>query len=523
MPHPLTSLPLLVALLPSWAWAQDPNDPFAWTEPPPEEQLANDLTEIPLGKGALFVPSLTGSQNEPPVILVDNDHVFDIPTGERVLIDPGPYVVIVSPGSPGLGIGQAIDIVEGETTLVPVNWGALRIDVTDNKRVPHRGTYELIRADTREPYGTGFGADTLQGEQLMTWLLPPGLYRIVKQGASYRSLTNWATVYIPEGGFVRYRLVTDPETGEFLAAGQLLPDDFGVIENADNRWFTSLVLGLDGSLVQHQNVVGSSNQLLLAGNLFIDGQVAYNAGAQHITLLAQVEQGASQIRPQQGDPQPFVKGIDRIRGDLLYTWYLGEAIGPYARVAAETQAFRTDLLVAEDTVFIRQLADGTAEEEVVTANNTFSIADAWQPTIVREGVGLNTRFLNNRWFTLNWRIGFGLRQNMYGGAFFLDDNPATAAVEYRESASFYQEGIESTIVATALLPGWAVYSTDLEVFSDFQTFTSPSLEWRNTLSLRLTRNLSLNYYVNVDYLPQVVADDIQLEQSVLFRASWDLL
>ena len=46
-----------------------------------------------------------------------------------------------------------------------------------------RAGYDVINSLTREPYGTGFGVDTLQGETLRTWLLPPGLYLIVQPGA----------------------------------------------------------------------------------------------------------------------------------------------------------------------------------------------------------------------------------------------------------------------------------------------------------------------------------------------------
>ena len=61
----------------------------------------------------------------------------------------------------------------------------------------------------------------------MTWLLPPGVYRIVRPGSNYRALRDFATVYVPEAGFVRYRLVLDPDTGEFQGSGVLLPDEFG--------------------------------------------------------------------------------------------------------------------------------------------------------------------------------------------------------------------------------------------------------------------------------------------------------
>jgi hypothetical protein len=62
----------------------------------------------------------------------------------------------------------------------------------------------------------------------------------------------------------------------------------------------------------------------------------------------------------------------------------------------------------------------------------------------------------------------------------------------------------------------------VELFADFQELDAPSVEWRNTFTLRLTRNLSLNYYLNLDHVPQVV-DTLQTDQSLLLRASWELL
>jgi hypothetical protein len=499
-------------------------DPFAWTEPTPEAQLAADRTEIPLGKGALFVPTITGSLNEPPVILVEGTRgeVTDVPTGERVLVDPGSYVVIVSSGSPMQGVGTSVDVKEGETTVVPVTWGALRIEVTDDRRVPHRGSYELIRAESREPYGTGFGADTLQGESLMTWLLPPGVYRIVRPGSNYRALRDFATVYVPESGFVRYRLVLDPDTGEFQGSGVLLPDEFGSPNDQATRWFSSLVVGAVGSLAQQQNVIGVNNQLTAAGSLFVDGQLSYNLGRHRVTTLMQVEAGASQITPQESDALPLVKTRDRLRLDGLYTFYAKPWLGPYARVTGESQAFSTDVLVTEDTTLQREFSNGSVQSEFVPANETFFVANPWEPSLFRQGTGMNARFVNNRWFTLNLRLGLGLRQNLYGGAWVIEDLPRTPEIEYRQVDSFNQEGVESTIIATARLPGWVVYATDVELFADFQELEKPSIEWRNTLTLRITRNLSLNYYLNLERAPQVV-DTLQFEQSVLLRASWAIL
>lgn len=524
MSHRVTTLAFLAFLLSLFAAAPAlaQSDPFPWDQPPPDAQLAHDHTVIPLGKGALLVPTMTDPALEPPVILVKPDqNVLDIPTGERVILDPGTYTVIVSPSTPGQGVAITVEVVDAETTMVPVKWGALRIEVTDGRRVPSRGGYELIRADTREPIGTGFGADTLQGEALLTWLVPPGLYRIVRIGNDYRALKDFASVYVPEGGFVRYRLVQDPDTGSFLGAGVLLPDEFGTPKTQNSPWFKSLILGADGAFSQQSNVVGLANQSVLSGNLFADGQFSYHRDDHTVTLLGQVEEGAQQVRPTGTAALPFVKSRDRLRGDLLYTWFPHEHVGPYARVAAETQAFDTNLVVAVPTDFTRLFADGTTASEHVDPGSWFHIADAWRPSILREGAGLNWRLSTNRWYTLNLRAGLGLRQNEFGGAWLPQDDPATPALEYAEVLSYGSIGGESTIIATVKLPGWATWSTDLDLFLDART-GQPTIEWRNTVSLRVTRNLSVNWFGNVDYYPQI-ASRPQIDQSVLLRASFSLL
>jgi hypothetical protein len=349
------------------------------------------------------------------------------------------------------------------------------------------------------------------------------VYRIVRPGGNYRALRDFATVYVPPGGFVRYRLVLDPNTGDFQGSGVLLPDEFGSPADPSTLWFTSMVIGAQGSLTQTTNVVGVNNQLILSGSLFVDGQVAYNVRRHSSSALLSIEEGASRIDPQDSPPLPIVKTRDRLRLDLLYTYFAKDWLGPYVRAAGETQAFVTDVLVTEDTTVRRTYSDGRESDEVVAANDTFFVANAWEPTLFREGTGLNTRLFHNRWLSLNVRVGFGLRQNLYAGAWVVEDDASTDPIEYTQVDSFNQTGLESTIIATAKLPGWIVYQTDLELFAEFDDdFTEPIIEWRNTATLRITRNVSLNYFLNIEKLPQVV-DTLQFEQSLLLRASWTVL
>jgi hypothetical protein len=520
-------LSLLLAAVPALA-----DDTYAWIEAPAEQQLAEDETVIPVGKGAVFVPSITGPEYEPPAMLVSDEEVISVPLGQRFIVDPGQYVVVVSAGSPAQGVSQAIAVLEGETTLVPVTWGAVRIEVTDDHRIPHRGSYEIISAETREVVGTGFGADTLQGEILQTWLLAPGLYRLVKVGKDFRALKDYATVQVPEAGFVRYRLVLDEDTGEFLGAGVLLPDEFATAMRENQRWFRSVVVGFDGSLVKSQNVVGAVNQTQYSASGYADAQLAFTAKPHQFTGLAQVEEGVSQVIPQEGSPQPMLKGTDRLRADLLYTYSLEGRTGPYVRNSADSQAFPTHVLVTDETTVLIEELDGSTTSETYAANDTLRTAGAGYPTLFREGVGINTSFLEkNRSTNFNLRLGYGMRQNLYGGALVMDDIASTEEIEYRAVDTWFEQGVEATIVASVRLPGWVVYATDVELFAPFRTFelqtgpgedrVLPSVSWRNTLSVRLTRNLALNYYLNVVSEPQVL-DELQVEQSLLLRTSWAL-
>jgi len=516
---------LLLALCAAHAQSDEQEvDPYRWVAAPLVEQM-DEATQVELraGKGAVYVPTVSNPADEPAVLIVDERKVRTHGTGEVVPLRAGSYVVIISSGTPSQGVSVPVEVFKGEITEVPVTWGGLRVEVVDERLIPHRGSYDLIRMDDRQAYGTGFGVDTLQGEALQTWLVPPGLYKLVQPGGNYRSRTDFATVHVPEAGFVRYRLVVDPDTGEFRGAGVVLPGEFGDIQaKRGSRWANSLVLGADGALTQSRNVIGLVNQMVVTGDVFLDGQMVYTGTKHFFSVLGQLEEGWSQVRPQEAEPLPLLQTRDSARLDGLYTYFMTPRVGPYIRGASETRLFPSHVLLTEDTTIVAIDPQGNEVREDFAANETWRVSDAFTPTILREGAGLNTRLSNSKLLTLNVRVGFGLRQNYYGGALVLDDDDATPqAVEYVEIETFGQQGMESTVTASARL-GFAVYATDLEAFGDFRDFTRPSMEWNNALTMRLTDNVSLRYQLSADYLPQVQSE-VQFEQSALLRASWALL
>ena len=167
------------------------------------------------------------------------------------------------------------------------------------------------------------------------------------------------------------------------------------------------------------------------------------------------------------------------------------------------------------------------------ANQDFKTGNSFSPALFREGVGVNVRVLQQRESFVDWRGGFGFRQNRFSGSFVqrkgaellelitgeppepVEDEPGIFV--FSEVESFSQAGLETTLVATAAISRLLINS-NFDLFGDFDDFGQPTIDWRNTFSWRLTGSLSMDYSLDVLRLPQVTTQT-QVTQSLLFRYS----
>lgn len=513
-------------VLGGWSSAQAQEDLYRWTAPTAAEQLTADTTSIPSGQGAVFVPALSNGADEPMVlILKGTERVASGATGSRILVAPGRYTVHVGSGTKEQMATVEVEVVAGQTAPVSPTWGGLRVEVVDDGNIPHRGTYELLRISDRIVMGTGYGADTLQLESLRTWLLAPGLYRIVRTGETYRARSNFATVDVPEGGLVHFKLVTDPATGDFRGAGVVDASELVVAETGasqEKRWTSRILLGGAVSISSTDKVVGQPNQDVFSGTLFFDTYVNYRNGKHFGTGIFELEEGVIRVDPENGASLPTQKAQDRLRADVVYTFFTNERFGPYARLGFLTNVFASDVLVTEDTDVAFNRLDGSREVVSVPASGEYRTADSFGAMRIREGVGLNVRLLRSERVTANWRIGVGLRQNLFDGSFVQLGNSASPVLELFEVDGFNEEGVETTLTATARLGRNLLYITDLELFGDFGEMSDPTIDWRNTLSYRLTRFASLDYRLDLLRIPQVL-DENQITQNIFLRFSFNIL
>ncbi|MGI5864204.1 MAG: ABC-type transport auxiliary lipoprotein family protein [Myxococcales bacterium] len=475
-------------------------------------QLLADDTEMPAGKGAIFLPALSDSDAEPAVAVYrDDELVAEGQTGRRLVVEPGAYRVRFGSGARGQQLSVNVSVEEGRVTAVEPSWAALELRVVDERFIPFRGTYELISVADREEFGIGFGADEEQGEQLRIWVLEPGLYKIVQSGGTYRDRTNFATVYLEPGKLTRFVLVQDKESGEFRGAGVIADEDD--VGRVAGNWKSQAIVGGDFKLSNTDE--GGVDGWNIDLGFYLDAMVRYLDEPHFFLTRLELEEGV--LRTASSDR--FEPTVDRLYLHSIYIYQLSRWFGPYARAGLETKILpRFKSFDAPTTVDVVDEAGNTVE----TLGNTdlVKLGSPFSPLQVKEGLGGNMRVLRTLAFDLDVRAGIGARQYWANGerVWESDGNRVKLVSDYQI------EGFEGAVVGIARISRWVILGTELDGLVPFRQPENTVLTWRNQISLRLVSFASLNYQLNVTRDPNRRAGQMTVwEQLFQLRFSYGLL
>jgi len=510
---------VLGLLMPTLAWADD--DPYRWDAADPATQLAQNREELPAGTGGVFVPSLSGAGDEPVVYFVSGERVLSGPVGQRVALPSGRYTVLVGSLDPSSSEGVPIRVEAGKTTLVPVSWGGLRLDLVDRRGQKTTAPLQIVDVSS----GKTVSMSPEMGDEARTRLLKPGLYRIQSPGTVGVDQPDFVTVHVVEGGLAHLRVFVDGrgtiEGGGVVMSDQVSPS----APSGRGGWRRALVLGADGSYSQFRATPGSPDLAFGQGSVFVNAEATYSDDRHVLEMRGIVDEGLSLVQPGSGKPLPLIKGRDTASADVLYTLLLNEGVGLYAGGGAETNLLPTDSVTAEDTTAVFIDAQGNRETVGVEAGESFRIADALAPTSARTGAGARLRLSTARDFELSVRAGVGSRHYWFGGSAIPLDDPDTSAIEHLRPDNLQRVGAEAGAQLTVRLTKFATYTTEALAFEAFQDLGAPDrliLSWDNDLSLGITRAISVHYRANFDQIREIT-DTPQIEQGVFLRASWNLL
>ena len=477
-----------------------------WELPPSSTQLEMDPTIVPIGKGSVFVPAMTDPDNEPNYGVLSEDGDFiDAPMGHRIPLEPGIYTVVYGSGTLDQMMKKKVKVVEAATTLIKPDWAGLVIDVINESRTKVREYYEVLDLRTGVSFGIGQGVEQGLDEQLRTWILPPGQYKIVKPGGNITDLQNFGTIRIMPGELAHAILVIDSDTTNFLGFGYRA--NVRQMTRTNKRWTTLSELAGNALL----NYSPSTNTSTESEGSFTSTiqwltDARYENGRHIFPLWLNIEAGLSMQ-----EDRVLRKYTDKAEIKLTYIYRFTNLLSPYIRAAAESRFFATSLHMEEPIDFQKELPSG--ETLSIFGADNIKLASAFSPIYLKQGFGINSILIKSMPLNVNLRGGYGARQTVSRDAYTF--NSETNILSLLPKAKI--TGVEFLLLGDLRLGKYILFDTEFDILMPKSNRNSWVYDGENRLRLSLTSSVSLLF--TMEFWKYENMDEIQTRYQTLLRFS----
>jgi len=451
-----------------------------------------DITALPTGYGAIFVPSPGGRQIGASVLVQhEGETVARGYIGERIPVPPGQYRVLVGTGPEALRASSDVLVVKGMTVTAPQNFGVLRVSLVDDRKAPIEDKFVVASADGGRVYGP-ITTSVEKGKKAEAILLPPGKY-VIALGSNPNARESSIALQVASGELIDYRVVVED--------GKIVRTEFGrpEAEHEPSPWRVQWVIGGDVSFAQRVNQFSNYNGDVFMLGGFTNFEGAYDSGRH----LAQLNIGVDEMMLSLASPVeqefPLRKVVDEVSAELLYNYRVVGILGPYAHAMGYATLFNTTYRSDKPYTAVTRDAKGNqlkqgdyfAYDELETFSGGF-------PMFLQEGAGFGTRF-DFLGITIGARAGAALRQSFFGGGQYVVGRTGSRLdlLALEDSVDFGGEA--SGLIGFTVLKALSVKSRfDIFIDSDQLSELSgptyrPIYRWDNIASLRLARFASLVY------------------------------
>jgi hypothetical protein len=485
-----------------------------------QDQMELDITPVPVGMGALFVPSMTDPALEPVITVLSNgSRVASGKPGKRIVLPPGQYIVRFGSGEATSRPERSISVIEGVTTPVEPFFGAVRITAVDTDGRPVSVPYVIESLDGKISFGPSKTAEDGGYTSTKTMIVPAGRYNIALGKTIDTESNRFATV-VAEGQVLRYRLVVDDD--------QLSRVEFAQREVVaePSIWRFRWVLGGDFGFERTENNLAAFNGDALRVGAFMDSTIGLDTG-NHLALTnIRLDETWLALESQVGQRLPLQKINDELSLEVLYNYRLGGIIGPYVRASGSTAFFDTYLYPDQAITVTTSDRDGSdVTVRTVDAGDELRLFQGFAPMLIQEDAGIGLTFVDNDVITFIVRGGVGARQSTYrGGGFVTNSSGQEVAIERLEDKQDF--GAAASAVFGLRLGG--VFSLDSR-FTSFmpqeQVFQEedfgPVYRFDNTAALSLGKFAALVYDITLRR-DDVQIDEMQMRQNISLRLQYTL-
>lgn len=506
-----------VALGPSTAGAQQPTlrDPAFDDEL--ETQMNDDISPIPAGMGAIFVPALTESALEPPIVVYhEEQRIASGRAGTRIVVPPGKYRVVAGHGPRHRRPSATVVVDEGLATPVQPFFGALRVHVVDDDGRPVDDSYVIKSTDVGTVYGPVRMSVDPDGPRQATWIVPPGTYRIAV-GTDPDTDEDSVELVLHPGEVLRYRLV--------VAAGDLLRADLSdqPFRYDPDIWRLRWTLGGSLSLDSRNDQLVHQGREYALASLFSRFEGGIDTGP-HLALgTLNVDHSLVWLDSDHGLDFPVYSLTSEAEAELLYVFRAARVIGPYVRGNVRTSYLQSHYFPDEDIVIETRDEEGSLlRRSEVSAGERLRLFEEFSPLVLQEGAGANLTVVDLPVFDLTFRAGVAARQAFYRDGRFIDDyGPGRLTLTELDDRTDF--GGEAIGVAGLRLGNSFALSTDFDSFLNYELFTGDQerfpFRWDSRASWHLNRFASATYTFSLRR-DEVVMDDLQWIHGLALTLQW---
>jgi len=342
----------------------------------------------------------------------------------------------------------------------------LRVHVISTNNVYEDLKFDIFSVDNKEVVGRGQGANEATGEEVATFSLEPGVYKIVRAGAAFDTNVDFATVTV--NGDTDFLIVVDAEGGGFRGSGIVTGELPEGLEIGGIR----LALNVGGSLWMNQKtgVVGGTNGVSSLVGVFGNFGMVFDEGPHFLTVDAKL-----QLNLQDAPTSGVFASTDYLEASALYAYNINNRyVGPYARAGFKTTVFPGYLYLADDTVSTGQVVinrlDGSIEShsfgsEAHPDDLRLQVSKPLAPFILQEELGGNLKAvdldLKLLELSVATRVGWAFRQGITNGLFVVDGEERGATVTLHEVDDYFTTGPIAGATANVTFARWLFGQADV--------------------------------------------------------------
>jgi hypothetical protein len=479
-----------------------------WDSPPSLTQLEMDDTIVPIGKGAVFCPCMTESENEPVYGVLDEGKIIkDAKPGHRIILTPGTYTIVYGSGTKDQMMKKQVRVEEGATTIIKPDWSGLVVEVINESRTHLREYYEIYDLNTGISFGIGQGVEEGLDERTRTWILPAGTYKIVKPGDNVNAVVNFSTIRLLPGELVRTNLVIDSKTLNFIGFGRI--PDFMVKSQRTRRWKVNSELA-GNALLNYipSSASGAESDVNFTSTVQWLSDGRYENGHHVIPIWSNLEEGLSMEKAGE-----IHKYIDKAELRLTYIYRLSDILSPYIRGSAETRLFITHYWFKDLSDYTVVDPKGTVIETVSNADH-IKLGNVLSPVYLKQGFGVTSEFIKTIPANFNLRTGYGARQTYSRNSFIF--NTDTKVLSPIVDVDVH--GLELLLLGDIRIGRYILFNTDFDMLMpEYKKRGTWVYDGENRLRINLTSHVSL--LLEMEFWKDESVDKTQYLYQTLLRFS----